>query len=89
MDESDKDLNQLLTTGGDMQNKLANPILLMSAPDSVNIDYESGANTANVTLVMSEASPVKEISPVKETSPAKEIIPAKQIKDEKPIKDKK
>ena len=70
MDESENELNQLLTTGGDMQNKLANPILLMSAPDSVALDAESSVNTANITLMTEEASPAKLI--LKDEKPTKD-----------------
>ena len=66
MDESDNDLNQLLTIGGDMQNKIANPNLLMSSPGSVCLDAESGTNTANVTLVMEESTPTKLIKEEKQ-----------------------
>ena len=70
MDESDNDLNQLMTIGGDMQNKMANTNSLMSSPDSVYLDAESGTNTANVTLVVEESSPTKLI---KEAERAKKM----------------
>ena len=69
MDESDNDLNQLMTTGGDMQSKMANPNLLMLSADSVCLDAESGTNTANVTLVVEESSPtklIKEEKPIRD-----------------------
>ena len=69
MDESDNDLNQLMTIGCDMQNKMANTNSLMSSPDSVYLDAESGTNTANVTLVVEESSPtklIKEEKPIRD-----------------------
>ena len=69
MDESENDLNQLMTTGGDMQNKMANTNSLMSSPESVYLDAESGTNTANVTLVVEESSPtklIKEEKPIRD-----------------------
>ena len=57
------DFNQLLNAGGDMQSKTANPILLMSAPDSVCLDAtKSGANTAanvSAAVIEDKGSPKK------------------------------
>ena len=69
MDESENDLNQLMTAGGDMQSKIANPYLQMASPDSVCLNTESGTNTANVTLEVEDSSSTK---PIEEEKPIRD-----------------